>query len=146
MFRLEIVFSHRHLFILMHVKIYLLFNFFLYCICSIRRFFCNYLPLTIVSAILKNIVESKSIAVFPLIPMPAYFFNILTKQIPAVKVCGTPLMIFICLRSDYFPPQTLLYRLNQPCVCFLCSRTSQFLQGMRNIVKHLFEISGTCII
>lgn len=68
----------------MHVSIYLLFNFFfLYCTCSIRRFFCNYLCLTIISTILNNVVWWKSIALLPLIPMLAWFFSHIEQANPS---------------------------------------------------------------
>lgn len=125
----------------MHLSNYSLFNFFFYCTCNIRRFFCKYLFLTIVLAILNNIVYSKSIAVFPTPPHASLFFNILYKQISVARICVTSLMTFIHLRSDYFFPPNFTLQ-----TCFPCSRISQFLQGMRNIIKHLLEISGTCII
>lgn len=74
------------------------------CTLGIRRFFSNCFLLTVVSAILSNVILSKIIIIFPFTPVPDLFLSIVNKQIPILDLCGTPQMTLIHLRSDSFFP------------------------------------------
>lgn len=111
------------------------------CTLGIMRFFSSCFLLTVVSAILSNIILSKIIVIFPFTPVPDLFLSIVNKQIPILDLCGTPQMTLIHLRSDNLFP--VLYWIIYPCVtCLDCLRASQFLQVMRNLVKRILAIAG----